>query len=77
MGIMSALPLRKHLATHDKLATMRKLNSHAIAGSFPCVPLREQIGLAILNPNDERLSYQHEEAALFRPLRERLFRLVS
>ncbi|MEI6973000.1 MAG: hypothetical protein WCL44_15965 [bacterium] len=53
---------------------MRKLYTHAIDGSWPPGDLREQIGLAILDPEDERLAYQSEESALFSRLRTRLFR---
>lgn len=53
---------------------MRKLYTHAIDGSWPPGDLREQIGLAILDPADERLAYQSEEITLFTRLRTRLFR---
>jgi hypothetical protein len=53
---------------------MRKLYTHAIDGSWPQGDLRERVGLAILDPADERLAYQSEEIALFTRLRTRLFR---
>lgn len=59
----------------DRLSVAQKLYSHAISGTWPQGELREQVGLAILNPSDERLVYQHEELAQFAKLRSRLFSL--
>lgn len=56
-----------------QLEQARCLYKHAIDGSWPQGALRERIGLAILNPADERLIYQNEELALFASLRKRLF----
>ncbi|GEM_PF-961192 len=53
---------------------MCRLYTHAIDGSWPQGDLRERVGLAILDPADERLAYQSEEIALFSRLRARLFR---
>ncbi|MEI7948381.1 MAG: hypothetical protein WCJ02_16885, partial [bacterium] len=58
-----------------RLEVAKTLYHHAIAGTWPQGGVREQVGLAILNPNDERLAYQHEEMAHFEKLRSRLFSL--
>jgi hypothetical protein len=59
----------------ERLTAAQTLYSHAISGSWPQGALREKVGLAILNPSDERLVYQHEELAQFAKLRSRLFSL--
>jgi hypothetical protein len=61
--------------TESQLEQALRLYKHAIDGSWPQGALREQTGLAILNPEDERLAYQREELALFTGLRGRLFRV--
>ena len=60
-----------------RLEQARTLYRHAIAGTWPQGDLREHVGLAILNPADERLAYQSEELAHFAPLRGRLFHLLE
>jgi uncharacterized protein YifN (PemK superfamily) len=59
----------------DRLEAAKTLYAHAISGTWPQGELRKKIGLAILNPHDERLAYQHEELVHFEVLRSRLFRL--
>jgi hypothetical protein len=59
----------------QRISTAQELYSHAISGTWPQGELREKVGLAILNPGDERLAYQHEELAQFTKLRNRLFTL--
>lgn len=59
----------------ERLTAAQTLYSHAISGSWPQSSLREKVGLAIINPGDERLVYQHEELAQFTKLRSRLFSL--
>lgn len=59
----------------ERQIAAQTLYSHAISGSWPQGELREKVGLAILNPSDERLVYQHEELAQFAKLRSRLFSL--
>lgn len=61
----------------DRYKQMCRLYTHAIDGSWPQDDLRERVGLAILDPADERLAYQSEECALFSRLRTRLFRHVE
>ncbi len=63
--------------TESQLEQARRLYKHAIDGSWPQGALREQTGLAILNPEDERLAYQREELAVFERLRGSLFTLVQ
>ncbi len=60
-----------------RLEQARILYRHAIGGTWPQGGLREQVGLAILNPADERLAYQSEELAHFAPLRGQLFHLME
>ncbi len=59
------------------LSQARQLYKHAIEGSWPQGALREQVGLAILNPDDERLEYQKEELAVLSQMRQRLFAPVQ
>jgi len=59
----------------ERLEVAQTLYHHAISGSWPHGDVREKVGLAILNPNDERLAYQQEELAQFTKLRNRLFTL--
>lgn len=63
--------------TKDELKSARELYRHTVAGTFATSSLREQTGLAIHDPADERLAYQAEEQALYAPLREALFNLQS
>lgn len=60
-----------------RLNQARLLYRHAITGTWPQGDLREQVGLAILNPADERLTYQNEELTQLAPLRGRLFNLME
>ena len=66
---------RTHTLDEGMLSQARTLYKHAVDGSWPQGQLRERVGLAILNPADERLDYQSEELALFTGLRKRLFRV--
>ncbi|MDD4019816.1 MAG: hypothetical protein PHV28_17950 [Kiritimatiellae bacterium] len=66
---------RTHTLDEGLLSQARMLYRHAVDGSWPQGQLREQVGLAILNPADERLAYQHEELVLFTGLRKRLSRV--
>lgn len=50
---------------------------HTIADTWPADDIRENIGLAIHNPDDERLQYQAEEYAVYQPLRRKLFNLMA
>ena len=61
----------------ERMEQARILYRHAIDGTWPQGLLREQVGLAILNPADERLAYQSEDLAHLAPLRGRLFHLME
>ena len=60
-----------------QLEQARCLYTHMIDGSWPQGELREQIGLAILCPADERTAYLREEMAQFTSMRKRLFSTVN
>jgi len=66
---------RTHTLDEERLSQARTLYKHAVDGSWPQGQLRERVGLAILNPADERLAYQYEELLLFTGLRKRLSRV--
>ena len=55
-----------------KLETARALYACWVSGKWPTGELREQIGLAIHDPEDDRLVYQREEMSVFALLRTRL-----
>jgi hypothetical protein len=63
--------------TEDELKSALELYRHTMAGTWPSAALREQIGLAVHDPEDARLFYQNEEMALYSPLREALFNLQA
>ncbi len=63
--------------TKKELSTARELYRHAIAGTWPSAALREQVGLAIHDPGDDRLVYQEAEMALYAPLREAFFNVLT
>ena len=60
-----------------RLEQARLLYRHAIDGTWPQGELRDQVGISILNPSDERIAYQNEELAHFGTLRGRLFLLME
>lgn len=66
---------RTHTLDEERLSQARTLYKHAVDGSWPQGHLRERVGVAILNPTDERLVYQYEELLLFTGLRKRLSRV--
>lgn len=63
--------------TDVELVTARDLYRHAIAGTWPEAGVREQTGLAIHDPSDERLAYQEEELAIYAPIKGTLYRLLN
>lgn len=63
--------------TKHQLATAQDLYGHALRGSWPKVERRNDIGLAILDPDDERLAYQKEELTSLTPLRDMLYKFID
>lgn len=63
--------------TKHQLATAQDLYGHALRGSWPEVERRNDIGLAILDPDDERLAYQEEELTSLAPLRDMLYKFID
>jgi hypothetical protein len=68
---------RVHQLDAEALRVARELYRHSLRGSWPNGRLREQVGLAVLSPGDERLSYLNEELSLMGPLRQRLLAMVA
>ena len=66
----------ERLSQHQ-LATAQDLYGHALRGTWPEVEKRNDIGLAILDPDDERLAYQEEELDSLTPLRNMLYEFVD